>query len=526
MVSYSNTGYENDFFDVSEVYFNSTPQSSSSSAVDLDELDARYLLKSGGTVSSNLIVSGSVDVKTALTLPTIGNVKDAIQGKQDTIEDGDLTIANTSGLQTTLDDKQRATTNTIIVNVGDNLKDTINNMGVNDTLKVSGGTFTDNISISTNSGTRTQGNVVGEKNKTILSGNLTIRSGVLFSLTNFKITGNTYVNNNTIFLPFESINQSFTNCEFKMIELRGGNQTLTFTDCKINNSFRSLNARISGIINFIRCDFTGSSFNLLHPENKNAIVMTDCIGLPDDVALDTQNYTVKGITGYTTKIGAFLSHSYTANETPTLTNELSSKSYVDSQVGTKQPTIEDGDLTIANTNGLQIALNNKQDTIEDGNLTIAFTDGLQTALDNKYDDTGGTISGSVNITSDLVVGTTNIITEIGTIQQNNVIFNSNEYGLKSVSNWVSQTAPSSNNFLEVVFASELNLFVAISGSFSGNRIITSSNGIDWEESISHPNTHLAEIAWSPELSLFVVVFTTAPCVATSPDGKKLDEFTL
>jgi len=106
MVSYSNSGYENDFFDVSEVYFNSTPQSSSSSAVDLDELDARYLLKSGGTVSSNLIVSGSVDIKTALTLPTIGNVKDAIQGKQNTINDGDLTIARTAELQTTLNGKQ------------------------------------------------------------------------------------------------------------------------------------------------------------------------------------------------------------------------------------------------------------------------------------------------------------------------------------------------------------------------------------------------------------------------------------
>ena len=99
------------------------------------------------------------------------NLLTKIGTKQDTIEDGDLTIANTDGLQTTLDAKQTATTNTIIVNVGDNLKDTINNMGINDTLKVSGGTFTDNLSISTNSGTRTQGNVVGEKNKTILSGN-------------------------------------------------------------------------------------------------------------------------------------------------------------------------------------------------------------------------------------------------------------------------------------------------------------------------------------------------------------------
>ena len=64
MVSYSNSGYENDIFDVLEVYFNCTPQSStSSSAVDLDESDAQYSLKSGGTVSSNLIVSGSLDVK-------------------------------------------------------------------------------------------------------------------------------------------------------------------------------------------------------------------------------------------------------------------------------------------------------------------------------------------------------------------------------------------------------------------------------------------------------------------------------
>jgi len=87
MVSYSNTGYENDFFYVSDVYFNSTSQSSGS-AVDLDELDARYLLKTGGTVSSNLIVSGSVDVKTGMTLPIIGEVEDAIQEKQNELTAG------------------------------------------------------------------------------------------------------------------------------------------------------------------------------------------------------------------------------------------------------------------------------------------------------------------------------------------------------------------------------------------------------------------------------------------------------
>jgi len=67
---------------------------------------------------------------------------------------------------------------------------------------------------------------------------------------------------------------------------------------------------------------------------------------------------------------------------------------------------------------VETTIQGKQDTIEDGDLTIANTNGLQTALDNKYDDTGGTIDGSVTITSDLVVGSTNIITELGSNTNN------------------------------------------------------------------------------------------------------------
>jgi len=42
-------------------------------------------------------VIGNLDVSCSITLPTIGDVEDAIQGKQDTIQDGDLTIAKTDG---------------------------------------------------------------------------------------------------------------------------------------------------------------------------------------------------------------------------------------------------------------------------------------------------------------------------------------------------------------------------------------------------------------------------------------------
>ena len=105
MASYSNSSYSNSFYDLTGVYFNSTNQSSS--LVDLDKLDARYLIKSsGGTISNNLIESGSVDIQTSLTIPNIGNVENALDGKQDLIGDGDLSITKTDGLQTALAGKQ------------------------------------------------------------------------------------------------------------------------------------------------------------------------------------------------------------------------------------------------------------------------------------------------------------------------------------------------------------------------------------------------------------------------------------
>ena len=104
MASYSNTSYTNDFFSLQGVYFNSSNQSSSS--LDLAELDKRYLQITGGIVSSNLVVSGSLDIQNNLTLPTILDVESTINGKQSSINDNDLSISNTSGLQSALNGKQ------------------------------------------------------------------------------------------------------------------------------------------------------------------------------------------------------------------------------------------------------------------------------------------------------------------------------------------------------------------------------------------------------------------------------------
>ena len=100
MASYSSSNYSNGFYDLSGIYFNPV---SSTSSIDITTLDERYLKLSGGTISNNLIISNSLDVQTSLTLPIIGNVETEIQAKQDTINDGDLTIAKTSNLQSSLD---------------------------------------------------------------------------------------------------------------------------------------------------------------------------------------------------------------------------------------------------------------------------------------------------------------------------------------------------------------------------------------------------------------------------------------
>jgi hypothetical protein len=98
MASYSNSSYSNSFYDLTGIYFNSTIQSASSSSIDLDVLDARYFIKSsGGTISNNLIVFGSVDIQTSSTIPNIRNVEDALDGKQVVISDGDLSITKTDG---------------------------------------------------------------------------------------------------------------------------------------------------------------------------------------------------------------------------------------------------------------------------------------------------------------------------------------------------------------------------------------------------------------------------------------------
>jgi len=105
MASYSNSSYTNDFFNLSGIYFNSSTGITTGLA-PIESNSSLYLLKSGGTISSNLLINGSLDVKSTFTLENIGNVATAINEKQDLITDESLTISKTLNLQNSLDDLQ------------------------------------------------------------------------------------------------------------------------------------------------------------------------------------------------------------------------------------------------------------------------------------------------------------------------------------------------------------------------------------------------------------------------------------
>ena len=73
-----------------------------------------------------------------------------------------------------------------------------------------------------------------------------------------------------------------------------------------------------------------------------------------------------------------------------------------------------------------------------------------------------------------------------------------------------------------MYAPELNLFVAIGDDTSNRSILTSTNGIDWNYVGSSPTRALNDIVWSPELLIFVAVYSNTggtTAIYTSDDAK-------
>ena len=77
-----------------------------------------------------------------------------------------------------------------------------------------------------------------------------------------------------------------------------------------------------------------------------------------------------------------------------------------------------------------------------------------------------------------------------------------------------------NSWRAVCWSPELALFVAVAFSGTGNRVMTSPDGITWTARTSAADNDWRSVCWSPELALFVAVADsgTGNRVMTSPDG--------
>ena len=86
--------------------------------------------------------------------------------------------------------------------------------------------------------------------------------------------------------------------------------------------------------------------------------------------------------------------------------------------------------------------------------------------------------------------------------------------------WLSSTSGANNNWYALCWAAELGLFCAVAATGTGNRVMTSADGINWTAQTSASDNSWRTICWSPELGLFCALANsgTGDRVMTSPDG--------
>ena len=74
-----------------------------------------------------------------------------------------------------------------------------------------------------------------------------------------------------------------------------------------------------------------------------------------------------------------------------------------------------------------------------------------------------------------------------------------------LSRWTTRTSAADNNWLGVTWSPELGLFCAVASSGTGDRVMTSPDGIVWTSRTSAADNTWYAVTWSPELGLFCAV---------------------
>ena len=164
-----------------------------------------------------------------------------------------------------------------------------------------------------------------------------------------------------------------------------------------------------------------------------------------------------------------------------------------------------------------------------------YLSGTTIDLDNtkitKDNNTGGIHIipyGYSNQYSKYILSTSNVIlpSSIGTINGVNITAlnkrtrTSYASAYDSIKVWTSRISSVANNWQSICWAPELSLFCAVASSGTGDRIMTSPDGIKWSTQTSPVNNDWTSVCWAPELSLFCAVASTGSGdrVMTSSDG--------
>ncbi len=98
------------------------------------------------------------------------------------------------------------------------------------------------------------------------------------------------------------------------------------------------------------------------------------------------------------------------------------------------------------------------------------------------------------------------------------IVNSNKTNNSGVlSSWFARTS-NTNNWVSICYSLEKNLFVAVANSGTNNRIMTSTNSIDWTLRTTTEDLNYSSVIYSKETGLFVAIAKGTNKIATSSDG--------
>ena len=89
--------------------------------------------------------------------------------------------------------------------------------------------------------------------------------------------------------------------------------------------------------------------------------------------------------------------------------------------------------------------------------------------------------------------------------------------------WTAGTGPSggagTNDWMSVCWSPDLNLFCVVSETGTGNRVMTSQDGVTWTARMSAEDNAWSSVCWSPDLAIFcAVAYSGTNRVMTSPDG--------